>query len=83
MPRPFSPSDPSPESERTLLSPSMVGSPRTCPICGGPLRGRQGCCSGRCRAALSRRRREDREGRMRELVKVLAKEAGLTPEDFA
>ncbi len=44
-------------------------------------------CSDRCQAALSRLRRaraqSEKERRLREFVKVLAKEAGLTPEDFA
>ena len=30
---------------------------RACPGCGRPLTGRQGACSGKCRAALSRRRK--------------------------
>jgi len=56
------PSDPTqapdrPESARAHDPPSVVGSPRGCPVCGTALRGRQSCCSGRCRAALSRRRR--------------------------
>ena len=61
----------------------MIKSSRTCPVCGKALTGRQRACSGKCRAKKSRRKREDREGRMRELVKILAREAGLTPEDFA
>ncbi len=40
-------------------------------------------CSARCRKAAWQRKREERESRMRELVKVLAKEAGLAAEDFA
>jgi hypothetical protein len=40
-------------------------------------------CSGKCRAAAWQRKREDRENRMRELVTVLAWEAGLRSEDFA
>jgi len=35
----------------------VVASPGACPICGTPLRGRQQCCSGKCRAAKSRRAR--------------------------
>ncbi len=38
-------------------------------------------CSAKCRKAAWQRKREDREARLRELVKVLAKEAGLTVED--
>ena len=51
---------PSEKSERAPCSAPprvVVASPGCCPICGRPLRGRQRCCSGRCRAALSRRRR--------------------------
>ena len=40
-------------------------------------------CSSKCLAAAWQRKREDRESRMRELVKVLAREAGLRSEDFA
>ncbi|MGD0267236.1 MAG: hypothetical protein ABSD47_20155 [Candidatus Methylomirabilota bacterium] len=39
-------------------------------------------CSAKCRKAAWQRKGEDRESRMRELVKVLAREAGLRPEDF-
>jgi len=39
-------------------------------------------CSAKCRAAAWQRRRELRETRLKGLVKVLAKEAGLTAEDF-
>ncbi len=62
--------------------------PRTCPICGNGLTGRQtSACSDKCRAALSRRRRAqaitDREREIRGHVKALAKQVGLTAEDFA
>lgn len=40
-------------------------------------------CSPKCRKAAWKRKREERESRLRELVKVLAKEAGLGAEDFA
>jgi hypothetical protein len=40
-------------------------------------------CSGKCRAAAWQRKREDREARLRERVKALAKDLGLTAEDFA
>jgi len=39
-------------------------------------------CSTRCRCAAWQRKREERESRLRGLVKVLAKETGLTAEDF-
>jgi len=40
-------------------------------------------CSTRCRCAAWQEERDDRERRLKGLVKVLAKEAGLTAEDFA
>ena len=39
-------------------------------------------CSGNCRAAAWTRRRDEREVRLRERVKALAKESGLTAEDL-
>jgi len=67
----------------------MVSSPnRPCPVCTGPMTGRQRSgCSGKCRAAVSRKKKaeaqESRDSRLRGLVTLLAKEAGLTPDDFA
>jgi hypothetical protein len=40
-------------------------------------------CSAKCRAAAWQAARKGKEDRLRGLVKTLAKEAGLTPEDFA
>jgi len=40
-------------------------------------------CNSRCRAGAWQRQRQAREERLRELVKVLAKEAGLRAEDLA
>ena len=40
-------------------------------------------CSAKCRAAAWQRRRVEREDRIKGLVCVLAKEAGLTAEDVA
>jgi predicted nucleic acid-binding Zn ribbon protein len=54
MPQPLSPLDPSSETARALSPAPVV---RSCPACGAELTGRQKCCSGKCRAALSRRRR--------------------------
>jgi predicted nucleic acid-binding Zn ribbon protein len=55
----------SPEAARALV----VGS---CPACGGSLTSRQTACSGRCRAAISRRRQEqvrrDRDARVASLL---------------
>ncbi len=39
-------------------------------------------CSTRCRCAAWQAKRAQREDRLKGLVKVLAKEAGLTAEDF-
>lgn len=52
---------------------ALVGAPvRPCPGCGGPLEGRRRACSARCRAALSRRRREEaRRERDREIRGLL------------
>ncbi len=60
---------------------------RPCPVCKGPMAGRKvSGCSGRCRAALSRKKKteaqEEQRRRLRDLVAVLAREAGLKPEDF-
>jgi len=49
--------DRQPQGARALLAGIVVATPGQCPICGAPLHGRQKCCSGKCRAALSRRRR--------------------------
>ncbi|MFI5341961.1 MAG: hypothetical protein ACHQ7N_19255 [Candidatus Methylomirabilales bacterium] len=48
-----------------------------------PKTSRRRFCSAKCRKAAWQRKREDRESRIRELVKVLAREAGLRPQDFA
>ena len=39
-------------------------------------------CSDKCRAAAWQQKREDREGRLLERVKALAKDVGLTAEDL-
>lgn len=44
-------------AESSVAQTDVVASPGQCPICREPLTGRQRCCSGRCRAALSRRNR--------------------------
>ena len=59
-----------------------------CKTCGVSLTGREGkkCCSGRCRAALSRKKKaeaqEERDQRLQRMVETLAREVGLSPEDF-
>jgi len=40
-------------------------------------------CSAKCRKAAWTQRREEREAHQRELIKTLARAAGLTAEDFA
>jgi hypothetical protein len=40
-------------------------------------------CSGKCRATVWQSARKDQESRLRGLVTLLAKETGLTPDDFA
>ena len=55
--------------------------PQRCPVCKGPMSGRKtSACSDRCRAARSRLKKAER---LRDLVAVLAREAGLRPEDFS
>ncbi len=51
--------DPEDKSERAPRNASVVGSTRACEICGKALTGRpqQKCCSAKCRAAKSRRKR--------------------------
>ena len=62
-------------------------SDRYCETCGAPLIGREGkkSCSGRCRAALSRRKKaqaqKERDQRLQRLVETLAQEMGLRVED--
>ncbi len=66
----------------------MVSYPdRPCPVCKGPMTARQkSACSGKCRAALSRKKKaevqEERDQRLQRLVETLAREVGLNPEDF-
>ena len=71
MSAPDSPSQVSAESARALLGGSGIG----CPACGKPLEGRQTACSGKCRAALSRRRREEAQRTRDEEVRVLLETA--------
>jgi predicted nucleic acid-binding Zn ribbon protein len=57
-----------------------------CEACGvdfTPKNSRGRFCSAKCRRAAWQRKREDRESRLRALVKLLAREAGLSPDDFA
>ena len=67
----------------------MIACPEhRCETCGNPLTGRERkkSCSARCRAALSRKKKaeaqEDRDERLQRLVKTLAREVGLRPEDL-
>jgi hypothetical protein len=57
-----------------------------CEQCGAtlePKTTRRRFCSTTCRKAAWSAKRTEREDRLRGLIKVLAKEAGLTAEDFA
>ncbi len=78
----------------------MVDCPdRPCPVCKGPMaEQKESACSGRCRAALSRRKRAeaqeererqavdralaDRDQRLQRLVETLAREVGFRVEDM-
>ena len=70
---------PGEKSARAPLSAPPGLSCRLCPApgCGRPLTERQGACSNRCRAALSRLRREAaqlaRDARLRELLAAAVK----------
>jgi predicted nucleic acid-binding Zn ribbon protein len=50
--------DSEPKSSPAGVRAPGAGSERQCPACGAPLTGAQRACSGRCRAILSRQRRE-------------------------
>ncbi len=57
-----------------------------CEHCDGefqPKNSRGRFCSAKCRKAAWTRKREDWEGRLRERVRALAKDLGLTAEDLA
>lgn len=56
----------------------MVGSPQSrCIVCGAPVGERKGkrTCSGKCRAALSRQRREEAGAERDRLVRALLEQA--------
>ncbi len=67
----------------------MVDCPdRPCPVCKGPMTGRQkSACSVPCRAEASRRRKAEvqaeRDQRVQRLVEALAREVGLRGEESA
>ncbi len=48
-----------------------------------PKHSRRRFCSPKCRAAAWQAARKSRDSRVRDLVKLLGKTAGLTPDDFA
>lgn len=56
-----------------------------CEHCHAELAGstRRRFCNAKCRAAAWQAARKNREACLREMVKALAKQAGLTPADFA
>ena len=65
----------------------MVDCPdRRCQVCKGPMaEQKESACSGRCRAALSRRKKaqaqEERDQRLQRMVETLAREVGFRVED--
>jgi len=63
-----------PEAARAVLRGNLLDFPGACPGCGGPLKGRQKTCSGKCRAAVSRRKQAaaqaERERQIRELLQA-------------
>ncbi len=67
----FSDKIPAPDPLQGARAP-VVGSSRTCQVCGKPLEGRERvCCSGRCRAVLSRLREQARMERSRKIRRLL------------
>ena len=73
MPTATQASQVSPEPARAALAGSLE---RACAVCGGPLpRGRREACSGKCRAALSRRGRETRRQQRDEELRALLRRA--------
>jgi len=77
MPTHIDVADPDEQSERAPRSASMVGSTRACEVCGAVLTGRpqQQCCSARCRAAKSRRRRVEAQAERERHVRALLEAA--------
>jgi predicted nucleic acid-binding Zn ribbon protein len=78
-----------PQEEKRERAPSVVpggagvAPPRACEVCGAVLIGRpKRCCSAKCRAAKSRRKQAERECRVRDLIKTLVKESGLSVADL-
>ncbi len=70
-----------PQGARARVAASVIASGGACEVCGVPLTGKQEkCCSGRCRAALSRRTRAEgqaeRDRRVRELLETALRVAG-------
>ena len=76
--------DPEQSERAPLAKPGglVVASPRSCAVCGAVLTGRpqQRCCSAKCRAAWSRRRKveaqAERDGRVRECLEAAMRVLG-------
>lgn len=66
--------NPAPDVLESARAP-VVGSSRLCPGCGTALKDRQGACSGKCRASLSRQRREAARAERHERTRRLLREA--------
>lgn len=68
----MSPAPSLPSDRSAAARAPVVGSCRACPVCRGFLPEGRTTCSGRCRAALSRQRRDEakreRDRRVRELL---------------
>jgi predicted nucleic acid-binding Zn ribbon protein len=74
-----------PEAARALVGGSLVDSgDRRCPVCQKPLRPRQRACSGRCRAEISRQRKDQaRQARERQIQTLLRAALDLMGQDQA
>lgn len=79
MPKSAWMADPAPESARAPVTANLVESSDRCSACGKPLTGRQRLsCSGRCRAALSRKKKaEAQEERDRKIRGLLEEALGI------
>jgi len=64
-----------PEPARADLGPTLLDFPGACPGCGGPLKGRQKTCSGKCRAALSWRKQTEAQAERDRQLRSLLEEA--------
>lgn len=76
MPNPDEPHEVLSEAARALVGGTGEGiGQRVCRVCGRPLRERQQLCSGKCRAAWSRRKKHEAVAERDRQVRVLLTEA--------